>query len=292
MLRTVSAALRAPSSQLTALRSLASTAREGSLVLTTADVDDSGKESGVWTLQFNDPAKLNMLNEAVGDEMGEAVQHLKDVGARAVVLTGSGRAFSAGGDLAFLDERTRTPALENAKIMRDFYSRFLVIRSLHCPVIAAINGPAIGAGMCLAMATDVRIAARDAKMGFTFATLGIHPGMAATHFLPRAVGTENAMRLLLTGDVVSGDEALQLGLVSSLTDDGDSAKQEALTLARRMAAASPVAVQSCVRSLRTWTDVGLEEALWREADSQAHCYAADDLLEGLAAVREKRKPSF
>ena len=135
---------------------------------------------------FNDPKKLNALNADMGEEFKVVVNQLceeadsENLGA--VVLTGEGRAFSAGGDLKFLRDRATDTPTRNATIMRRFYERFLSVRRLPVPVVAAINGPAIGAGLAVALACDVRIAAADAKMGITFVGLGLHPGMGSTHF--------------------------------------------------------------------------------------------------------------
>ncbi|CAE7686369.1 unnamed protein product [Symbiodinium sp. KB8] len=213
----------------------------------------------------------------------------------AVVLRGAGRAFSAGGDLEFLRRRNMDSPSRNASIMRRFYERFLSVRRLPVPVVAAINGPAIGAGLCLALACDVRVAAASAKMGVTFVGLGLHPGMGATHTLPRIVGAQTAARLLLTGDVVSGEEAAALGMVAEAVsgdDDGEAAVAKATELAARMASKAPAAVRATVRTLRLGTEDGLERALWREADAQAQSYATADLVEGVSAIEQKRRPNF
>lgn len=187
--------------------------------------------------------------------------------------------------------RSKDTPLSNSMVMRDFYARFLGLRALPVPVIAAINGPAIGAGFALSLACDVRIVASDAKVGLTFATLGLHPGMGSTHFLPYLIGHERAAKLLLTGCVISGTEAASLGIASESV-----AKEEvmsaALKLARQIASASPAAVRATTRSLRMKAEVGLEHALQREADCQAHSYNMPDLLEGLEAVKAKRPPKF
>lgn len=257
-----------------------------SVLLNTAD--------GVATITLHDPSKLNALNVSMAKDFGRVIDELcdncDDVGA--VVLTGSGRAFSAGGDLAFLDARAADTPSRNSQLMRRFYESFLAVRRLPVPVVAAINGPAIGAGLCLALACDVRVAARDAKMGITFVNLGLHPGMGATHFLPRLVGPQIASRMMLTGEVVDGAEAERVGLVAQTSVDGESALADALALAQRMAASAPLAVRGCVRSLRIAQDEGLDRALWREADAQAQVWNSRDMAEGLAALKEKRAPSF
>jgi enoyl-CoA hydratase/carnithine racemase len=175
--------------------------------------------------------------------------------------------------------------------MREFYSRFLSLRSVPVPVIAAINGPAIGAGFAVSLACDFRIVASEAKVGLTFATLGLHPGMGSTHFLPNLIGHEKAAKLLLTGEIISGAEAAHLGIALK-AEPADNVLPSAMELARRIAAASPVAVRGTTRSLRMRQDVNLDQALQREADSQAHCYGLGDLIEGLEAVKAKRPPVF
>lgn len=176
--------------------------------------------------------------------------------------------------------------------MRRFYERFLCIRSLPCPVIACINGPAIGAGLCFAMGADMRVTHDAAKLGFTFVGLGLHPGMGCTHTIAAACGGQAASRMLLTGDVVSGDEAYRLGLVAASLPDAEAAKEEALAIARRIASQSPLAVRATTQSLRANNQASLEMALRREADAQAQSYASLDYAEGLKALREKRPPVF
>jgi len=192
---------------------------------------------------------------------------------------------SAGGDLEFLRDRTKDTGTNNANVMRAFYRRFLSLRSLPVPVISAINGPAIGAGFCVALATDIRVTSPTTKLGLTFVGLGLHPGMAGTHFLPRLVGHQTASRLLLTGDVILGKEAAELGLVT-LADDP---LEHALEMATRIVRQNKDAVNMCTRSLRNQQDFDLERSLWREADCQAINYRTS-VEEGINAIVEKRKP--
>src|SRR5262249_50823748 len=144
-------------------------------------------DNGIVTLAFNRPESRNSMTPAMGDEVVRAVEELRaDATARVVVLTGSGKAFSSGGDLGMLARDAGVTSAPDAPSMagspRDFYKRYLAIHSLPMPTIAAINGHAIGAGLCIALACDLRIAVADAKMGMTFAKLGIHPGMGGTYF--------------------------------------------------------------------------------------------------------------
>ena len=165
------------------------------------------------------------------------------------------------------------------------------MRQVPVPVIAAINGPAIGAGLCLAVGgADIRVASTGAKLGVTFTRLGLHPGMAATHFLPQLVGPQAAADLLLTGRVIGAKEALALGLVSQTVD---CALTGALQLAEEISSETgPVSVRTLVTTLRRKQEQGLEEAFRQEATAQSVCYPTQDLAEGVRALQEKRKPVF
>ena len=209
---------------------------------------------------------------------------------RVAVLTGAGRAFSAGGDLAWLLARHRDSPANNCAVMQEFYRKFLSLRDLEVPVIAAINGPAIGAGLCLALGgADIRVMSEGAKLGVTFTKLGLHPGMAATHFLPQLVGPQVAAELLLTGRLVSSQEALRLGLVARLAED---AMVPAREMADLICEAGPVSVRTLTKTLRDRQNQGLEETFRREAEAQAVCYPTEDLAEGVTALQEKRNPQF
>jgi enoyl-CoA hydratase len=222
-----------------------------------------------------------------------------DASVRAVVLTGAGRAFSAGGDLDMLvrmaqagnaDRGGPTRAAQRT-FMGRFYRMYLSLRELAVPTVAAIGGPAIGAGLCVALACDLRIAAREAKLGLNFTRLGIHPGMAATWTLPRIVGSAHAAELIYTGRIIDGDEAARIGLANRAVPR-EQALATALALAAEIAGAAPVAVRGAKRSLAQSAGAELGAQLDQEAAEQALCYESADLLEGLAAVREKRAPVF
>ncbi|KNC52387.1 enoyl-CoA hydratase/isomerase [Thecamonas trahens ATCC 50062] len=252
------------------------------------------RDNGVASLELNAPASLNALTVAMGGEFTAAVRELSaDEAVRAVVVTGRGRAFSAGGDLAFLHERTQDNPVSNTAHMMAFYRAFLAVRDLPVPVIAAINGHAVGAGCCFALAADMRLVHDAAKVGFNFVRLGLHPGMGCTHTLPALVGPQRAARLLLSGDLVSGAEAVDLGLANELVTAPEdpaagirSTFDAALALAADLAAnTSPEASRTLTRTLRNAADVGLDAALAREADCQAHSYASLDFQQRLADMR-------
>ncbi|CAK4072263.1 unnamed protein product [Aphanomyces euteiches] len=251
------------------------------------------KRGQIGILRLNDPNRLNALTADMGDRVQELVREITENAHeyRAIVLTGEGRAFSAGGDLEFLQERAKDTTSRNVVTMRKFYGRFLSLRTLPVPVVAAINGPAIGAGMCISLFADVRVVAKDAKLGFTFVHLGLHPGMACTHFLPLLIGQEKANYLLLSGKVISGEEAFQYGLASKVVDKEDVVA-EAIKVAEELTSGSSVATRSLLQTLRLKQDKDLEMALSREASSQAVCYASADYKEGVDAISAKRKPSF
>jgi len=258
------------------------------------------KLEGVAVLTFDDPERRNAMTEAMGRSLAASVVALSaDPEVRAVVLAGAGRAFSAGGDLAMLEAKAREGAAHpggtvraaNRVAMRDFYRLYLSVRELPCPSVAAIGGAAIGAGLCIALACDLRIAAREAKLALNFARLGIHPGMGATWLLPRLVGPARAAELLFTGRLIDGAEAWRMGLVNRAVDR-EQVLPEALALAREVAANAPLAVRGTKRALLRSLGVGLEEQLDFEAFQQSLCYESEDLQEGLAAARERRAPRF
>ncbi|TMW60267.1 hypothetical protein Poli38472_000309 [Pythium oligandrum] len=251
------------------------------------------KQGRVGILRLNDPKRLNPMTGAMGQALEEKVAEINKRADEfgAIVLTGEGRAFSAGGDMKFLNARIEDTPSRNSAIMREFYGRYLSLRTLKVPLVAAINGPAIGAGLCITLFADVRVAAEDAKMGFTFVNLGLHPGMASSHFLPQLVGPETANYLMLSGKVFDGKEAERLRLVSKAVPN-DQVVDEAVKIATEMATASSTAVRGVLRSLRAKQDAGLDIALQREADAQAHSYASPDYAEGLKAIAEKRAPQF
>jgi enoyl-CoA hydratase len=172
-----------------------------------------------------------------------------------------------------------------------FYRAWLSIRRLEVPTIAAVNGHAIGAGLCLALACDLRYAAAGARMSVPFVRLGMNPGMAATYLLPNAIGDGAARELLLTGRAVEGDEALRLGLVNQVFA-ADSFDAEVSAIAEQIAANAPIPSRYTKVALREGGHRDFESAVQWEALAQPITLATADLQEGVAAAREKRKPDF
>ncbi|MAE68958.1 MAG: enoyl-CoA hydratase [Gemmatimonadetes bacterium] len=248
-------------------------------------------------ITFNDPSRANAMSPAMAERFAEVVSEVADDRSlRAVVITGAGRHFSAGGDLEMLTALTEgvhdeSRRIENVGRMRHYYGRFLCVRDIAVPVIAAINGSAVGAGLCLALACDMRLVAREARLGFTFTRLGLHPGLGATYYLPRLVGPEKAFMLFATGREIGGAEAVEYGLASS-AHSSDELFEAALALADQISVACPMAVRQVKRSLATALEEPLHERLEAEAQAQSIDYAQGQVAEGIAAVREKRAPRF
>lgn len=253
------------------------------------------RADGVAVLTFDDPGRRNAMTAAMGEQLAQRVTELgADPELRAVVLTGTPPAFSAGGDLDMLEDlsrRAREEAFDAAPFMTAFYRQFLSVTELPVPVVAAVNGHAVGAGLCVALAADLRIVAEEAKVGLNFAQLGLHPGMGGTWFLPRLLGAERAAAWLYTGGLTDGTTAAAEGLALEAVPASEVLPR-ALALAHRIAASSPVVVRQLKRTLQASPQVDLTTALATEAAAQATSYATDDLAEGLEAARERRPPSF
>lgn len=254
------------------------------------------RREGVVRLTFNRPDSRNAMTPAMGEEVVRAVGEIRaDTDARVLILSGSGTSFSSGGDLAMLAHDTGAVQSSEAPSMagspRDFYARYLSIRSLPIPTIAAINGHAIGAGLCIALACDMRLAADDAKMGMTFTRLAIHPGMGGTYLLPRLVGTARACELFFTGRIFDAAEAERLGVVNRTVPRADF-EAAVDQLAGEIAASGPVAVRMCKRAIYRGTEHSLEDMIEYEALNQAATFRTADAREGVTAIMEKRAPEF
>ncbi len=258
-------------------------------------VERDDRDGGIVVLTLNDPERRNAMTEDMGDAIAAAFDDLSDDdAARVVVLTGAPPAFSAGGDLDMLEElgrRARDEGFDAAPFMREFYARFLAVRRSPVPVVAAVNGHAVGAGLCVALACDLRIVATEAKLGLNFARLGLHPGMGGSWLLPRALGVQRGAELLYTGRLASGSDFARWG--AALEErPADEVLPAALELAGEIAASSPTVVRQLRATLAASPTSTLDDQLAREASAQAVNYASDEFVEGLTAVRERRAPRF
>jgi enoyl-CoA hydratase len=246
-------------------------------------------EGAITRLTLNRPEALNALSERLASDFAAAVKGAARERSKVVLLEGAGPAFCAGGDLAFIEANRRRRPRDLAARMRRFYGAFLSIRSLPQVTIAKIQGPAVGAGLCLALAADLRAVSDDARLGFNFVRLGINPGMAAWPLARAAFGDARARDLLFTGRFFSGRDLFDWGAASVC------AKPRELTaaaedLARGAAAGSGDALRLLKRETRLGEDLAPFLAL--EARGQALTFRGADLAEGLAAVRERRSPVF
>ena len=244
----------------------------------------------VATVTLDRPEALNALTVPVKVALREALEAIDaDHSVRAVILTGAGRAFCAGQDLA---ERERPDAAPLEVEVRERYNPIIrALRSMGQPVIAAVNGVAAGAGVSLALACDLRIAAEEARFMLAFGRIGLVPDSGASWFLPRIVGLAKAAELTLVGDTVDAAEALRLGLVSKVVP-GAQLMEEARALADTLAGGAPLANALTKQALQRSMTIDLDEALEGEAKFQGIAGRSADHAEGLAAFREKRRPRF
>jgi 2-(1,2-epoxy-1,2-dihydrophenyl)acetyl-CoA isomerase len=250
------------------------------------------KASGVATISLNRPRKLNafdgMMHEELYDALGEAAE---DDEVRCVVLRGEGRGFSAGADLAqIIENADGDPDL--GEYLRGSYSR-LVKRMVATPkpIVASLHGPVYGAGVGIALACDLRIAAESAKFSVAFIKIGLMPDAGVTFFLPRMIGLGRAIEMSMLGDAIEADEAQRIGLVGKVAAD-DSLAEESQALAERLAALPTAALGRMKAAIHTNFEADRETALEREAEGQTFCGYTQDHKEGVAAFFEKRGAEF
>ncbi len=245
-------------------------------------------QDGVAVVTVDRQSALNALNQDVLAELAVAFQVAEtDAEVRALVITGAGRAFVAGADIAELQRLSdpfagRETALMGQSVMDS-------LASLPFPTVAAINGFALGGGLELALAADMRVAAPGAKLGLPEVGLGLIPGFGGTQRLPRLIGKGRALDMIFTGRHVDAQEALQMGLVNRVADDALAA---ALELARLAAKNAPVAIGLAKEAVVRGLDVTLAEGLEIEADLFGMVTTTADMQEGTSAFLAKRKPDF
>jgi enoyl-CoA hydratase/carnithine racemase len=248
------------------------------------------RRDSVALLTLDLPERRNAMTAELTAAWVAAVAALRgDRDVRAVVVTGEGSAFCAGGDLSWIGESPDLSVSALRDRMLPFYQQWLSVRTLDVPVLAAVNGAAVGAGLGLALACDLRYAAPGATFSAPFARLGMHPGMAATYLLPEVVGIARARELLLTGRRVDAQEAYAIGLVSGVADD---VLAHTLAVAQGIAESAPIAVRLTKAALAYAGHHSLDAALDWEGLAQPVTMASADLREGLAAQAERRPPRF
>jgi enoyl-CoA hydratase len=247
-------------------------------------------KDGVATLSVNRPEKLNALDDHVVSQLHQAAQFLAaDELVRGIILTGAGaKAFIAGADIG---ELARQGVLEGRRRSLKGQAMLRAFETMGKPVIAAVNGYALGGGCELAMACHIRIASENARFGQPEVKLGITPGYGGTQRLPRIVGKGNALHLLLTGEQIDAAEALRIGLVSKVVP-AEHLLAEADQMMRTILANGPIAVQLVMEAVDRGLEMTLEQGLALEADAFGIAAATEDMKEGLAAFLEKRRAKF
>jgi enoyl-CoA hydratase len=248
------------------------------------------RDGAVATLTINRPKVLNALNTPTIDDLRRAVLELKhDPDIRVVIITGAGeKSFVAGADINELAVQAPRQGKEHALRGQHVFD---LIENMGKPVIAAINGFALGGGCELAMACTLRLAADTARLGQPEITLGIIPGYAGTQRLPRLVGKGVALDILLTGRQVKADEALQIGLVNKVVPAA-ALMSEARALASELASKAPVAMQYIIEAVNRGLEVSFDKGQFLEATLFGLVASTDDMREGTRAFLEKRKPEF
>ena len=245
---------------------------------------------GVAIIKFNRPKALNAINPAVLEEVNDALENIEaDHETRVLVLTGEGeKAFVAGADIAHM---VKLSPLEGRKFSRGGHDLLFRLEGLPIPVIACVNGFALGGGTEIAMACDFIYASENAKFGQPEINLGVIPGFGGTQRLSRLVGKTMAKELCLTGAIISAQEAKEIGLVNRVFPH-DTLWEETMKTANLMAGKGKVSLRAVKRCIDRGFDVDLHSGCYMEADAFALCKASPDANEGMSAFLEKRKPEF
>lgn len=215
----------------------------------------------------------------------------RDALPRIIWVRGEGRAFSAGGDLKMLRLKAEKSVEENQQEMLAFYRSFLGLRTLNVPILVALHGHVVGAGLCFAAACDLRICDTSTKLSSPFTRLALHPGMGGSYFLPRSLGSEAARDMMLTGRRMKAEEALRVGFVSAVVEP-DNLISEAERVVHDVLKSAPEATRAMMRNERRREWDRVENALHQEAGEQALCYARPEFLAGVEALQNKLSPPW
>lgn len=250
------------------------------------------KEGGVATISLNRPEKLNafitQMHEEIRDALNDAAD---DDNMRCIVLKGEGRGFSAGADLTEIVE-TDSGDPDLGKYLRETYSRLVTrMAELEKPIVASLRGPVYGAGLGISLASDLRVAAEDARFSVAFVKIGLMPDAGVTFFLPRVIGLGRAMEMSMLGEGMEAEEAYRSGLVNKVVPS-EKLEEETSALASRLAALPTRALGRIKQTLYASFESDLATALQREAEGQTFCGYTRDHKEGVAAFLEKREPNF
>jgi enoyl-CoA hydratase len=251
---------------------------------TTSKVRIDAEDGGLRVLTLDDPDRRNIIDAAMRQDLLDAAHAVRDdPAATAVVVTGAGTAFCGGADLPAIFGETGRSVAELRDDLRDVYACFLALRSLAIPTIAAVQGPAVGAGLNLAMCCDLRVAGPKASFAATFSRIGLHSGGGCSWFLVETLGRERALKLLLDGGALDGEQAVAQGLASTYADDPLEA---ALEMGRRHAALDPQLARDLKSSVRIAADDGFQASLEFEAWAQASSATKPAIQEVIARFRK------
>jgi enoyl-CoA hydratase/carnithine racemase len=252
------------------------------------------RHDAIALVTFNRPERMNTMGGTLVEETIAALHSFQqDAAVRAVIITGAGeRAFCAGADVQDLHSSAQaTSAMERRRYVQQAQQLTLAIRHLEKPVIAAVNGVAVGGGCDIALACDMRMASEHARFGEVFARIGLFPGTGGTYFLPRLVGIAKALELIWTGDVINALEAERLGLVSRVVPAA-TLLHEALLFAQRLAQGPPLAISLAKSAVYRGLDLDIHAAFEYAATAESITLTSADHQEGVQAFREKRSPQF
>lgn len=252
-----------------------------------------GNHDGIATIVLNRPESLNALNNELAVALNDALGRLaEDQTVGVVVITGAGRAFCAGGDLGALGKSRQSGSMAEVEpLLRAGMHMVVRMRTMPQPVIAAVNGAAAGAGLNIALAADIRIAAEEATFGQTFSKVGLFPDYGGTYFLPQLVGRAKAAELFYSGDMIDAKTALAIGLVNQVVPAAQL-EAEVKKLAEKIAHGPALAIRAVKRKLFASGEKELTEALEGEVREQMRCFLSEDCHEGIRAFFEKRPPKF
>jgi 2-(1,2-epoxy-1,2-dihydrophenyl)acetyl-CoA isomerase len=254
---------------------------------------DITEDSGITTITLNRPEKLNALAGHMRRDLAEALEAAaSDRNVHVIVITGAGRAFCAGGDVAAMAELIeRHDADEFSRLLGSARRVITTIRQMTKPVVASVNGPAAGAGCNLAFACDLRIVSTTASFSQSFVKAGLHPDWGGTYFLPHLVTPNKACEMFFLGDAIDAAEAQRLGIVNYVVAP-EELQAETLKLAERLRHAPAISLAAAKQAVYMGQAAQLEEMLRYETEAQMRCFESQDGAEGVRAFLEKRAPKF
>lgn len=243
-------------------------------------------------VELSRPEARNALNRALVEDLYACFNELDQADdVRVILLTGAGKAFCAGGDISFLNEINRMATHDIPGFLADIFFKLGVVTRVSKPVVAALHGYVLGAGLGLALLCDIRLAGEKTQLGPEFPLMGLVPELGMTHTLPALVGLGRALELTLTARRIDASEALGIGLISKVAPE-ERLYEESMAIAQHLAQLPPLAVRWTKKAVRRGAETGLEEGFQLESHVNTVCYVSEDHKEAASAFFEKRKPLF